>query len=32
LIGYLRPSKLRVGLLVDFNVPLLRDGLKRIVL
>ena len=32
LIGYLRASKLRVGLLVNFNVPLLRDGLKRIVL
>jgi GxxExxY protein len=32
LLGYLRASKLRVGLLVNFNVPVLRDGVKRIVL
>lgn len=32
LLGYLRASKLRVGLLVNFNVPVLRNGLKRIVL
>jgi GxxExxY protein len=32
LLSYLRVSKLKVGLLVNFNVPVLRDGLKRIVL
>jgi GxxExxY protein len=32
LLGYLRTSKLRVGLLVNFNVAVLRDGIKRIVL
>jgi GxxExxY protein len=32
LLGYLRASKLRAGLLVNFNVALLRDGVKRIVL
>jgi GxxExxY protein len=32
LLGYLRASRLRVGLLVNFNVPVLREGLKRIVL
>jgi hypothetical protein len=28
----LRISKLQIGLLVNFNVPVLQDGLKRIVL
>jgi GxxExxY protein len=32
LISYLRISGLRAGLLVNFNVPVLKDGLKRIVL
>jgi GxxExxY protein len=29
LITYLRLSKLRVGLLINFNVPLLKDGIMR---
>lgn len=32
LICYLKLKKLRVGLLVNFNVAILRDGLKRVVL
>jgi GxxExxY protein len=32
LLGYLRASKLPVGLLVNFNVPVLRDGVKRVIL
>jgi GxxExxY protein len=32
LLNYMRVSKLRVGLLVNFNVPVLQDGIKRIVL
>jgi len=32
LLSYLRVSNLRVGLLMNFNVPVLQDGLKRIVL
>lgn len=32
LLTYLRLTGLRLGLLINFNVPLLRDGLKRIVL
>lgn len=31
LLTYLRLSKIRVGLLINFNVPVLRDGLKRMV-
>ena len=31
-ISYLRATKLRVGLLMNFNVLLLKDGIKRIVL
>jgi GxxExxY protein len=31
-LGYLRATGLRVGLLVNFNVPVLQNGLKRIVL
>jgi len=31
-LTYLRVSGLRVGLLVNFNVPTLRTGIKRIVL
>lgn len=32
LLNYLHVSKLRVGLLVNFNVAVLQDGIKRIVL
>ena len=32
LLNYLRISKLHVGFLVNFNVPVLQDGLKRVVL
>ena len=32
LLSYLRVSNLRVGLLMNFNVPVLQDGLRRIVL
>lgn len=32
LISYLRTTHLRAGLLINFNLPLLRDGIKRIVL
>src|SRR5690349_21609591 len=31
LISYLRAANLELGLLINFNVRLLRDGLKRIV-
>ena len=31
-LSYLRVSQLSVGLLINFNVPVLQDGLKRIVL
>ena len=32
LLNYLRISKLNIGLLVNFNVPVLQDGLKRKIL
>lgn len=32
MLTYLRLSKLPLGLLINFNVPLLKDGLKRIAL
>jgi GxxExxY protein len=32
LISYLRTTGLRGGVLINFRVPLLRDGLKRVVL
>lgn len=32
LLSYLKTTGHHVGLLINFNVPLLRDGLKRIVL
>jgi len=32
LITYLRLSNTRVGLLINFNVPVLKNGLKRMVL
>ena len=31
LLSYLRLSKKRVGLLINFHVQMLKDGLKRIV-
>lgn len=31
LLSYLRLSKLKLGLLINFNVRLLRDGVKRVV-
>jgi GxxExxY protein len=32
LLTYLRLRKTRVGLLINFHVPVLKDGLKRLVL
>ena len=32
LLTYLRLSPCRVGLLINFNVPLLKDGIKRMAL
>ena len=32
LLTYLKLSKLRLGLLINFNVPLIKDGIKRIAL
>ena len=32
LMTYLKLSGLRLGLLINFNVPLIRDGIQRIVL
>ena len=32
LLTYLKLTKLKVGLLINFNVPLLKDGIKRRVL
>lgn len=32
LLTYLRLTNSRLGLLINFNVPLLKDGLRRIVL
>jgi len=31
LLTYLRLSKCKVGLLINFNVPVLKDGIKRMV-
>jgi GxxExxY protein len=31
LLTYLRLTKLKLGLLVNFNVPLIKDGIHRIV-
>ncbi len=30
-LSYLRMSDLRLGLLINFNVKLLKDGIKRVV-
>jgi GxxExxY protein len=32
LLTYLKLTKLKIGLLINFNVPLLKQGLKRFVL
>jgi GxxExxY protein len=32
LLTYLRLTRTRVGLLINFNVPVLKDGIKRMVL
>lgn len=32
ILNYMRISKLRAGLLMNFNVPVLKDGLKRFAL
>lgn len=32
LLTYLRLSKIRLGFLLNFNVPLMRDGIRRVVL
>jgi GxxExxY protein len=32
IISYLRVTGVRVGLLVNFNVPILRQGIRRVVL
>lgn len=32
LLTYLKLTGLRLGLLINFNVPLIRDGIRRIVL
>jgi GxxExxY protein len=31
LLSYLKATGLRLGLLINFNVPLLKDGVKRLV-
>jgi GxxExxY protein len=32
LLTYLRLASIKVGLLINFNVPVLRDGIKRLVI
>ncbi|WP_026734008.1 GxxExxY protein [Fischerella sp. PCC 9605] len=32
LLTYLKLSRCRLGLLINFNVPLIKDGIKRLVL
>ena len=32
LLTYLRLSNIQVGILINFNVPVLKDGIKRMVL
>ena len=32
LISYLKATGLQLGLLINFNVPVLKDGIKRIIL
>ena len=31
LLTYLKLSNLKLGMLINFNVPILKDGIKRIV-
>jgi GxxExxY protein len=31
ILTYLRLSKLKVGLIINFNVPLLKDGIRRVI-
>ena len=31
-LSYLKATRLRLGLLINFNVPILRDGLQRVIL
>jgi GxxExxY protein len=31
LISYLRTTRIKVGLLINFNVPLVKDGIRRLV-
>jgi PD-(D/E)XK nuclease superfamily len=31
-VNYLRVSRLRAGLLINFNVPVLQEGIRRFVL
>jgi GxxExxY protein len=32
LLTYLRLTRTKVGLLINFNVPVLKDGIKRMIL
>lgn len=32
LLSYLKLTKLRLGFLINFNVPLIKEGIKRMVL
>jgi GxxExxY protein len=32
LLTYLKLSGIRLGLLINFNVPLIRDGIKRVII
>jgi len=32
LLSYLKLTGLKLGLIINFNVPLIRDGIKRIIL
>ncbi|MBI9084559.1 MAG: GxxExxY protein [Desulfobacterales bacterium] len=32
LLTYMKLTKIRIGLLINFNVPVLKDGIKRMVL
>ncbi len=32
ILTYLKLTGLRLGLLINFNVPLIRDGIRRIIL
>ena len=31
MVSYLRAAELELGLLLNFNVPLMRDGVRRVV-